>query len=78
MIIIVASSNGGSGGDSTARTTTTPAKVATGRRTYVVRVGDTLTSIATRFGVSTDRLTALNRGLDPQALQPGARLKLRP
>jgi len=46
--------------------------------TYVVRSGDTLSEIATRTGVSVDRLQRLNPGLDPQALTPGATVKLTP
>jgi LysM repeat protein len=44
---------------------------------YVVRSGDSLTSIATRTGVSLPRLEELNPGLDPNALQTGQRLRLR-
>jgi hypothetical protein len=35
-------------------------------------------AISDKTGVSTGQLVALNPGLDPQALQPGDRLKLRP
>jgi hypothetical protein len=50
-------------------------------RTYVVRPGDTLWSIATRFAPSTDprvvvhALTSAN-GLDPAALVPGQQLSI--
>jgi Tfp pilus assembly protein FimV len=50
-------------------------------RTYVVRPGDTLWSIATRTDPSTDprllvgAITAANR-LDPAALVPGQRLRI--
>jgi LysM repeat protein len=46
-------------------------------RVYVVRDGDNLTVIATKTGVSLDRLQQLNPGIDPQALHAGQRLKLR-
>ena len=59
----------GSGGS------TTTVKVT--RRTYVVRTGDTLSSISLDTGVSVDRLQQLNPDVDVQALQPGQRLKLR-
>jgi teichoic acid transport system ATP-binding protein len=62
-------SGGGSGGS------TTTVKVT--RRTYVVRTGDTLSSISLDTGVSVDRLQELNPDVDVQALQPGQRLKLR-
>jgi LysM repeat protein len=52
-----------------------PAKLRA--RVYVVRRGDNLTVIATKTGVSLDRLQQLNPGIDPQALQAGQRLKLR-
>lgn len=45
-------------------------------RTYIVKPGDTLTAIATKTGVSLDRLQQLNPGIDPQALYAGQRLKL--
>ena len=61
--------SGGGGGS------TTTVKVT--RRTYVVRTGDTLSSISLDTGVSVDRLQELNPDVDVQALQPGQRLKLR-
>jgi len=65
----VQKNTGGSGG------ATTTVKVT--RRTYVVRTGDTLSSISLDTGVSVDRLQQLNPDVDVQALQPGQRLKLR-
>jgi LysM repeat protein len=53
-------------------------KAAKGPKTYVVKSGDTLTLIASRTGVSTDQITELNPNLDPQGLQPGQKIKLRP
>jgi LysM repeat protein len=50
---------------------------ATARRTYTVRSGDTLSSIALDTGVPVSRLQQLNPTIDVQALQPGQRLKLR-
>jgi LysM repeat protein len=78
VIVVVASSDGGSGDKSTQRTATAPVKKVPRKRTYVVKLGDTLTAISDRTGVSTAVLLALNPGLDPQTLQPGKRLKLRP
>ena len=77
VIVVLASSDGGSS-DKPARSTTVPARPVPVRRIYIVRRGDTLTGIAARTGVPTERLLALNPGLDPQALPPGKRLKLRP
>jgi LysM repeat protein len=70
------------------RTTSTARKTATskssrpkatkGPRTYTVRSGDTLTTIAGRTGVSADQISELNPNLDPQALVVGTKIKLRP
>jgi LysM repeat protein len=38
---------------------------------YAVRSGDTLATIAERFGTTVDELLALNPGIDPQALRVG-------
>jgi membrane-bound lytic murein transglycosylase D len=45
--------------------------------TYVVRRGDSLSSIARRFKVSVDKLVEWNAGTLDQYLQPGQRLKMR-
>jgi LysM repeat protein len=44
---------------------------------YVVKSGDNLTAIAAKTGVSVTAIEALNRNLDPNALQTGQRLRLR-
>lgn len=44
---------------------------------YVVRRGDTLSEIAERTGVAREQLEQLNPVLDPLALSPGERLRLR-
>ncbi|HJR69211.1 MAG TPA: LysM peptidoglycan-binding domain-containing protein [Gammaproteobacteria bacterium] len=52
---------------------------ATGRIreiTYVVRRGDSLSSIARRFRVTVDKLVEWNRGAGAKYLQPGQRLKM--
>jgi LysM repeat protein len=49
-----------------------------GRRTYRVRSGDTLESIAARFDVDVDVLLELNPNIDPLALTPGQVIRLRP
>lgn len=59
-----------------------PARQATERPTtnkkrYKVQEGDNLTIISQKTGVPIARLEQLNPELDPQALQPGQRLKLR-
>lgn len=44
---------------------------------YVVKTGDSLSSISVRTGVSVPTLESLNPGVDPAALQTGQRLRLR-
>lgn len=48
------------------------------RRTYTVKAGDTLSSIAVKTGVSLERIQTLNPTLDSQSLQTGQRVKLSP
>lgn len=54
-------------------------KVRVRARFYVVKQGDTLSSIAQKTGVSLGRLTSLNRSVSapPYSLQAGQRLRLR-
>jgi LysM repeat protein len=44
---------------------------------YVVQPGDSFSTIAEEQGVPEERLQQLNPDLDPQALAPGQRVKLR-
>jgi LysM repeat protein len=44
---------------------------------YVVQPGDSFSTIAEEQGVPEERLQQLNPDLDPQALVPGVRVKLR-
>ena len=46
-------------------------------KTYVVKSGDTLVSIAHRSGVTVAQIIALNPEVDPQILIAGETLKLR-
>lgn len=46
--------------------------------TYRIRRGDTLSTIAERYGVPEDVIRELNPALDPLALIPGERIRLRP
>ena len=48
------------------------------RRTYTVKSGDTLSSIAVKTGVSLQRIQQLNPKLDSNSLQTGQRVKLSP
>ncbi len=71
-------SDGGTGAAPTATATATPKakkrKQATG--TYVVKPGDTPSSIAEAEGVDLDELLAANPDVDPNALTVGDELKL--
>jgi LysM repeat protein len=57
---------------------TTGSAPPSGRRFYRVRPGDTLESIAARFQIDVDELLELNPGIDPLALNPGQRIRVRP
>lgn len=52
-------------------------KSLTGKSTYVVREGDTLSKIASRAGISVLRLCQLNFMMENQILMPGTMLKLK-
>lgn len=43
---------------------------------YSVRSGDTLATIADRFGTTVDRLLQLNPGIDPRGLRVGQPLRV--
>ena len=58
--------------------TPSPPKVKTNAPYYVVKRGDALTTISTKTGIPVERLMELNPSVDPLALVPGARVKLRP
>lgn len=45
---------------------------------YVIRAGDSLSSISVKTGLSISKLEILNPSIDPSALQTGQRLRLRP
>lgn len=44
---------------------------------YVVQGGDSLSSIASKTGLNLSTLESLNRGVDPNNLQTGQRIRLR-
>lgn len=47
------------------------------KRYYVIRSGDTFELLAIRFDTSVDRLVLLNPGVEPTALVPGDRVRIR-
>jgi LysM repeat protein len=58
-------------------TGTTAGPSGNGQRFYRVRAGDTLESIAARFETDVDVLLELNPNIDPLALNPGQRIRVR-
>jgi spore germination protein YaaH len=44
--------------------------------TYSVRSGDTLGTIAERFGTTVDQLLVMNPGIDPRALRVGQSIRV--
>jgi LysM repeat protein len=61
----------------TGGTNTTTGPQANGPRFYRVRAGDTLESIAARFETDVAVLLELNPNIDPLALSPGQRIRVR-
>ena len=55
----------------TQTTTTTPA-----RRFYTIQSGDTLDTVAARFGTTTQKLLELNPGIDTHALSVGQKIRV--
>jgi LysM repeat protein len=66
-------------GTSSRRPDHTVASVHTAPRKvfYVIKAGDSLSTISVKTGVSVPTLEALNPAIDPNALQTGQRLRLR-
>jgi LysM repeat protein len=87
LYLIVKPQSSGDSETATPTTTTQPAKKQTAKKsaahkkktpkTYTVQPGDTPSGIAEKAGISLAELEQLNPSLDPQALAPGEKLKLR-
>ena len=58
-------------------TATTTETTTPGAEYYVVQSGDTLGSIAQKYGTTVDALTTLNLGIDPTALHIGQRIRVK-
>jgi LysM repeat protein len=56
----------------TATTTTAPANA----QYYVIQSGDTLGGLAAKYNTTVEQLLTLNPALDPNALQPGTRIRV--
>jgi LysM repeat protein len=75
-----AGSSGAKDAGQPAETTSTPtaeSKERKPRRSYTVKAGDTPSGIAEKVNVPLDQILELNPDLDPQALTPGTKIKLR-
>ena len=82
IAVTIASSggDGGDGGNGGANERSEPTRRgerALENGVYKVKEGDTLAQIAHDTGVELDTLLELNPKLDPQALSPGQRVRLR-
>ena len=90
LIVSHSSSDSGSGGNEAKTTQEQPTPTTAsgngaaassgkpkGPRFYTVKVGDTPSAIAEKTGVALTTIQQLNPSLDPQALSPGERIKLR-
>jgi LysM repeat protein len=86
VIVLVASTLGGGGGGSSGSGGGSGGTVHLGRggggtahtpKSYIVKNGDTLSSIAHEMGVPVARILRLNPGVDPQILIAGEKLRLR-
>lgn len=83
----VLSSSGGNSVKTPAATSATSSSTSSGaavtkvsgptRSVYKVRAGDSFALIAEKEGVDVNTLQALNPSIDPRALQPGQKLKLK-
>lgn len=65
----------------TANRQSTVTNAATSRplmRTHTIKTGDTLTSIANRYGVKLEALTSVNPGLDPRRMRVGQVINVPP
>lgn len=89
VCLVVISGQGGDTGPSAAPAevkkstsvtkTTTPdgSAAVTTRTSYKVKAGDSFAAIAEKLGIDVNTLQDLNPEIDPRALQPGQKLKLR-
>ena len=57
-------------------TTTRPKPKPATRRFYTIQSGDTLETVAAKFGTTTEKLLALNPTIDPHALRIGQKIRI--
>lgn len=71
------SSGSGSADSGETGTETSSGEIVPAKATYKVKPGDSFAAIAEETGVDVDKLAELNPDVDPRALQPGQKLKLK-
>ena len=88
VLLVRAGFQGGTSGGATTglTTTTTPAATTTvetsttttqpAKRFYTIQSGDTLETVAAKFGTTTQKLLALNPTIDPHALSIGQKIRI--
>lgn len=76
FVLIVNGSTGDSGSSGGTEQKTERENQGEIPKTYVVEPGDSLTSIADKFGISIERIERLNPDLDAQTLNEGQEIKL--
>ena len=59
------------------KTGTTTGKLDANPKSYVVKVGDSLSTIADKTGVPLDTIVQLNPAVDPNAMTAGQKIRLR-
>ena len=64
------------GAPTTASTRTATRPKSAAKRFYAIQQGDTLASVALKFGTTTEKLLALNPGIDPHSLTIGQRVRV--
>ena len=57
-------------------TTTRPKPKPAARRFYTIQSGDTLETVAAKFGTTTQKLLTLNPNIDPHALSIGQKIRI--
>lgn len=87
LFVVLSSGLGDEGGSPPRNTVETPnghgkptkrsSRKRTRKKTYVVKEGDTPSSIAEKTGVDVETIVDLNPDIDAQTLNPGDRLRLR-
>jgi len=60
----------------TRSTTTRPKPKPATRRFYTIQSGDTLETVAAKFGTTTEKLLGLNPTIDPHALSIGQKIRI--